>query len=494
MAMHRNQSNHIKLCSQPSDHFKHAITCLECNKILLFFDDKDAFYRLCDQLNQFNGTIYLCFDPHIQTEQYSTLLKHYNNILIYLINDTQIKTKTWELIAMSYSQVQTGYLDVIVSTISFDYILIYDMPSDSQINAHDMNQRGLTAHDSIPALFKWINLNHIGESLFEQGSINESILCFKSLLKKEPNNTIALNNLAVIAFNNENFSLAKHLLTKAIQINSTHLISYLNLAEVYFKLGNMNSAAACLQDAFALAPDNPIVFKAMNKLSKHIEMSTSTQETTNLKSPQMVNVNKNSDKSPVIKKSYHISRQLNIDSLFGKNNAIITAHPDDETMWAGGFLIKYHHANWTSICCSIPREADEEMRAFDYFNACRILGVFPKLSPYVEPEINQPLYLDWLDVKPYDCILTHGKQGEYGHLHHMNVYQKVIQEADCPVISFGYGQGSLKLHLSNNEYNQKMKALRQYVVCHAEKEKWQYLIVHFPLINQRIETFDLSKL
>ena len=74
----------------------------------------------------------------------------------------------------------------------------------------------------------------------------------------------------------------------------------------------------------------------------------------------------------------------NLRDILGRNPTIIVAHPDDETMWAGGLIATYHALNWTAICCTIPRL--DPARAWDWFGACKKLGIRERLLwPYQEP-------------------------------------------------------------------------------------------------------------
>src|SRR5262245_29588921 len=94
--------------------------------------------------------------------------------------------------------------------------------------------------------------------------------------------------------------------------------------------------------------------------------------------------------------------------------AVVTAHPDDESLWCGGLLLRYP-GNWTVICCSTPKR--DPIRAYKFFDACERLGARGRIV--VQPEdLNTKLSFAWIDLSPYDLIVTHGEAGEYGHPHH----------------------------------------------------------------------------
>ena len=53
-----------------------------------------------------------------------------------------------------------------------------------------------------------------------------------------------------------------------------------------------------------------------------------------------------------------------------KTVAVIVAHPDDETLWAGGTILSHPSWNWFIVC--LCRGSDKE-RAPRFHNALKIL-------------------------------------------------------------------------------------------------------------------------
>lgn len=165
--------------------------------------------------------------------------------------------------------------------------------------------------------------------------------------------------------------------------------------------------------------------------------------------------------------------------LEGKG-AVVVAHPDDETLWAGGFIAK--HPGVTVICYTVPRRDPE--RSLLFFEACRSLGAFPILVPIQEPAANEELtHCDVLQLSQYDWILTHNKNGEYGHQHHKDVHQHVMKSTSCPVFVFGYnfesGRGAIVLDLDNGIWERKLTALQCYdhqSPSDGGKPKWRALM------------------
>ncbi len=108
---------------------------------------------------------------------------------------------------------------------------------------------------------------------------------------------------------------------------------------------------------------------------------------------------------------------------------VIVAHPDDETIWMGGMILKHKDWDWTIF--SLCRKNDID-RAPKFMNACkyyRAKGIMGDL----DDEILKPLDIEhviskikeFLKIKNYDFIFTHGENGEYGHLRHREIHKAV---------------------------------------------------------------------
>jgi LmbE family N-acetylglucosaminyl deacetylase len=155
----------------------------------------------------------------------------------------------------------------------------------------------------------------------------------------------------------------------------------------------------------------------------------------------------------------------------GASRAVVTAHPDDETLWCAGLLLRYP-GDWTIICCSTPRR--DPVRAWKFFKACETLGAKGMVMPYTETR-NFPLeHLDEVDLENYDLIVTHGKAGEYGHPHHCQIHEFIKKHRDfADVLTFGYGRKKesapdLEIELTNAEWRVKMDALK----CYDHEMNW----------------------
>ncbi|MCX6169992.1 MAG: PIG-L family deacetylase [Ignavibacteriales bacterium] len=112
--------------------------------------------------------------------------------------------------------------------------------------------------------------------------------------------------------------------------------------------------------------------------------------------------------------------------------ALIVAHPDDETLWAGGTILM--HPNWRRFIVSLCRSSDIE-RANRFFNALKILkaeGIMgdlddgPEQNALDEKEVEN-LIKKLLIKKHFDLIISHNPNGEYTrHKRHEETGRAVI--------------------------------------------------------------------
>jgi LmbE family N-acetylglucosaminyl deacetylase len=115
-----------------------------------------------------------------------------------------------------------------------------------------------------------------------------------------------------------------------------------------------------------------------------------------------------------------------------KSVAIIVAHPDDETLWAGGTIL--NHQSWKFFIVCLTRGNDSE-RAPRFYKALQVLKVEgimgdlddgPEQKPLADSEVEQTI-LQLLPSKHYDLIITHNPAGEYTkHLRHEEISRAVI--------------------------------------------------------------------
>lgn len=113
--------------------------------------------------------------------------------------------------------------------------------------------------------------------------------------------------------------------------------------------------------------------------------------------------------------------------------AVLVAHPDDETLWAGGTLLS--ETSWAPFVCCACRAHDAD-RAPKFQRVLKQLHAHgrmadlddgPEQSPLVDELVEQSL-LECLPSRSFDRILTHSPLGEYTrHLRHEDVARAVLR-------------------------------------------------------------------
>lgn len=116
-----------------------------------------------------------------------------------------------------------------------------------------------------------------------------------------------------------------------------------------------------------------------------------------------------------------------------KSVAVIVAHPDDETLWAGGTILT--HPSWKCFIVCLCRASDRE-RSPRFYEAVKIYkseGIMgdlddgPEQKPLEEKEVERTI-LDLLPARYFDLIITHNRTGEYTrHLRHEEINKAVIR-------------------------------------------------------------------
>lgn len=115
-----------------------------------------------------------------------------------------------------------------------------------------------------------------------------------------------------------------------------------------------------------------------------------------------------------------------------KSIAIIVAHPDDETLWAGGIIMLHPEWKCHVICLCRKSDADRASKFNKVMNILELKGVMgnldddPEQKPLEEKDVEKAI-LELLPEKAFDLIITHNPKGEYTrHLRHEEVGKAVI--------------------------------------------------------------------
>ncbi|MFW6155661.1 MAG: PIG-L family deacetylase [Planctomycetota bacterium] len=120
----------------------------------------------------------------------------------------------------------------------------------------------------------------------------------------------------------------------------------------------------------------------------------------------------------------------------GQPTLVVVAHPDDETLWCGGLILRRPDWVWTIL--SLCRGDDDDRRP-KFQRVCAHLGARAIISDLNDG--NPPVPIDppedigrrvrrHAGDRAWGLVLTHGANGEYGHPRHREVHREVLRLAD----------------------------------------------------------------
>ena len=116
---------------------------------------------------------------------------------------------------------------------------------------------------------------------------------------------------------------------------------------------------------------------------------------------------------------------------------VLVAHPDDETLWAGGTLLM--HGEWKTFVGTLCRASDAN-RAPKFFTVLKRLGATGVMADMDDGPSQRPLdagsmrttLQSLLPKERFDIVMTHGPRGEYTqHLRHEEVSRCVLEMWAC---------------------------------------------------------------
>jgi LmbE family N-acetylglucosaminyl deacetylase len=126
-----------------------------------------------------------------------------------------------------------------------------------------------------------------------------------------------------------------------------------------------------------------------------------------------------------------------------KKVALVVAHPDDETLWAGGTVLSHPSWQWFIVCLCRGSDAERSPRFARALQVLRSEGIIgdlddgPDQQPLEEEEIQQTI-LDLLPVNYFDLVISHHPEGEYTrHIRHEETGKAVINLWHSGKISAG---------------------------------------------------------
>jgi len=135
-----------------------------------------------------------------------------------------------------------------------------------------------------------------------------------------------------------------------------------------------------------------------------------------------------------------VNNPIWISEIQSPRALLIVAHPDDETIFAGGLILTSIDTDWTIIACIIEKPEREE----EFQCACNFLEeksnnrITPIVLSHGTPKTEEKLCNELRKItNGYDIVFTHNYKGEYEgqydpNHHHIMVHRCVVNTIAHP--------------------------------------------------------------
>lgn len=166
-----------------------------------------------------------------------------------------------------------------------------------------------------------------------------------------------------------------------------------------------------------------------------------------------------------------------------KSNLIVVAHPDDESIFFGGFVQRERKLPWHLVCVTDGNaDGRGSQRHADLLKAAKTLKI--KRTDHLDfpDRYNERIDVDRLirrlsSLPPPKAVFTHSIVGDYGHPHHQDVSLAVHRafHRKAPVWSVAYNcMPQESIVLTHSEFKLKSKILTD--VYQSETRRFIHLL------------------
>lgn len=187
--------------------------------------------------------------------------------------------------------------------------------------------------------------------------------------------------------------------------------------------------------------------------------------------------------------------QLDDMDLAKYNKIMIVAHPDDDILWGGKALI---NDDYLVVCitCGERKDRLEEFKTVmsETGDAYLALGYPDKVlgkrsnwkfeNKYITKNIE-----DIINYKNWNLIVTHNKDGEYGHQHHKmtnRIVKGVLNEENkknfrvfnyyCSKAKLESGECIQNNRMSDEDFQEKQRILKYYKTQEKTIDKFMHMV------------------
>jgi tetratricopeptide (TPR) repeat protein len=235
--------------------------------------------RTIGNLNQFPGMKFSVWHDEIKSHEYYTdFLKDLKLRSMSVITSDKAVQTQWDAFILPYTEIDCP--EDPVCNVSYKSLYLangFMNAPDKQIVEAKLKSKGCVPKGNDPCVFERKDQLAKGETLFNEGKVEEAIQCFEEVLASDPNNTDAYNNLGVVSYALGNAESAETFFLKALEIDPKNVNALMNIADVYSACGHINEAATFMTKAIELEPKNPNIWASLSSFYKQIGSEEESQ-------------------------------------------------------------------------------------------------------------------------------------------------------------------------------------------------------------------------